>query len=178
MTLAANEGIGVATITEGGSLIFTMSVGPGSPPALKSASVTGVVFVQWQALLWSGTIWSEEGVLYSWGGQAGGSPDPSQPSLITRYYVGPNYDSLRWVNGSWSGGAAIADIYPYTTVSIAGGEVGGGVLILYSNDNSTLPLRMGLQVGGLFMNASRFLTATRPPRCRGGCIEASRRSDE
>ncbi|MGC8597858.1 MAG: hypothetical protein ACP5NY_08125, partial [Thermocladium sp.] len=157
MTLAANEGIGVATLTEGGSLIFTMSVGPGSP-ALKGASVTGVVFVQWQALLWSGTIWSEEGVLYSWG-QAG-NPDPSQPSLVTRYYVGPNYDSMRWVNGSWSG-AAIVDIYPYTTITIAGGA--GGTLILYSNDNSTLPLRMGLQVSGLFMNESRILTTTRPP---------------
>ena len=113
--LAINAGLGIASVTGGGNLEFTMNL-QAQQPYIYSGTVTGIVYLTYQALIWSGTIWSRSGTLYQWPSDPSGAVDPSNFTVTTRYYDTPNYESLVWVNGS-STGTAIQDIYPYTRIS-------------------------------------------------------------
>ncbi len=171
LTVALNAGVGALSISGGGGVGISMNIQP-SQPYIEGGKITGRVFVNYNVLWWSGTLWSESGTLYKWGdpsttpnGPAGGDRDlalspanSSLPTPIPRYYapyeIPPPpfpYDRDVWVKGR-ADGVAITNVYPFTDLAAAGGD--SSALLLYTNDNVGLPQDEGLTVSALAFNAT------------------------
>jgi hypothetical protein len=176
LSLALNAGVGVASIDGAGTIGVTLYLGP-SKPYVEGGTVTGGVSIGYQVLYWSGTLWSVSGTLYSWGtdpptsggGSGGaGSPADARPSAglgnnsttyapIPRYYYNVSnastldYGELTWTAGA-SDGVAIRNVYPFATLTAAGGA--SSALLLYGSDNVSKPVDEGLSVQGLAYNVT------------------------
>lgn len=151
VTVAIVAGVGFANIEGGGTMTFNIILGLNPPPLNFSGNIMGELFLKWNALIWSGTIWSMSGQLYNWSDPVGATDPSGNFSVIPRYYNTTNYGDYVWKNGSWNG-TAVNDIYPFTSVSAA--RSGDAAYILYSADNTHLPEYQGLGIDMIAANST------------------------
>ena len=153
--LAVNCGIGIASISGGGSVNFVVSLKP-EKPYISGGVVTGAVYIKWHVLFWQGTLWSMSGTLYEWHSPGRMNPyinpDTSNYTLTPRYYNTADYEGFVWTNGSWNG-VAVQDMYPFTRTSAV--SYGDSAYILYATDNVSVPQESGLCLTGLEFNSSQ-----------------------
>ncbi len=157
--LAVNAGLGIATLTGGGTADFIFNL-QRTPPFIYSGVVKGEVSLTYHALIWSGTIWSmgPNPPLYEW--PAGTTvADPSGFTVTPRYYNAPYYEGAAWINGSLTG-IAEQDIYPYTRISAS--SYGDSAYILYTTDNVSAPQQYGLGLTGFSFNSTQRTMQTIP----------------
>ena len=165
VTVAIVAGVGFANIEGGGTLTFNIILGLNPPPLNFSGNIMGELFLKWNALIWSGTIWSMSGQLYNWSDPVGATDPSGNFSVIPRYYNTSNYGDYVWKNGSWNG-TAVNDIYPFTSVSAA--RSGDAAYILYSADNTHLPEYQGLGIDMIAANSTtRNASSIAGPSVRG-----------
>jgi len=165
LSVSISFGIGIASIAIGGTLSIALAFTLYPSLGIAAGWVNGSLFVSATALFWSDQ-WTLLGpaVIYSWGSAAplataaGASPVPAYDNgtgttwkLDSRYYSTNGYDQNVW-DPSASGGAAVSNIYPYTTLSATAGYDGG--YLYYTNDNPQVPVDQGLEVSALELNAS------------------------
>ncbi len=179
ISAAINAGIGIASISGGGSLTYNVNMSVTPSPLTLSGNVQGSLSVNWNALMWSGTIWSSGSyTLFSWGPTTLSkiSKITSQSTnlnntnftLTPRYYNTTNYESFRWINGQWNG-TGINDIFPYTRLSSA--SYGNNTYLASSFDNVSLNERHGLGIRMYLANsASRNFTDLPGPMEKGFII--------
>ena len=179
VSAALNAGIGVASISGGGTLTFNINMSIIPSPFTIGGNVQGSLFVNWNALVWSGTIWTSGAYnLFSWGPNTlshvsgitmnATSGNASNFTLTPRYYNTSNYQSYRWVNGQWNG-TAINDAYPYAR--FASSTSNNSTYILYSYDNVSVSERHGLGIQLLLSNSSsRNVTYLPDPKENGFII--------
>ena len=151
VTVAIVAGVGFANIEGGGTMTFNIILGLNPPPLNFSGNIMGELFLKWNALIWSGTIWSMSGQLYNWSDPVGATDPSGNFSVIPRYYNTTNYGDYVWKNGSWNG-TAVNDIYPFTSVSAA--RSGDAAYILYSADNTRMPEYQGLGIDMIAANST------------------------
>ncbi len=151
VTVAIVAGVGFANIEGGGTMTFNIILGLNPPPLNFSGNIMGELFLKWNALIWSGTIWSMSGQLFNWSDPVGAADPSGNFSVIPRYYNTTNYGDFVWKNGSWNG-TAVNDIYPFTSVSAA--RSGDAAYILYSTDNASLPEYQGLGIDMIKANST------------------------
>jgi plastocyanin len=150
--LALKAGIGIAEISGGGSVGFTVYLKP-EEPYVSGGVVTGNVVVKWKALIWTGEIWSMSGRLYEWGYDPyTNTGSVSNSTIIPRYYDTQDYEGFVWTDGVWNG-TALQDIYPFTRISAS--SYGENAYILYTSDNVSLPEEYGLCLAGLEFNSGQ-----------------------
>jgi hypothetical protein len=164
LSVSVSFGIGIASIAIGGKLSIDLAFTLLPSLGIAAGWVNGSLFVSAQALFWSDQ-WTLLGpaVIYSWGSALPKAPATASSvpaynngtgttwKLDSRYYSVNGYDQNVW-DPSASGGAAVSDIYPYTTVSAAAGYDGG--YLYYTDDNPQVPVDQGLGVSALRLNAS------------------------
>jgi hypothetical protein len=168
LSVSVSFGIGIASVALGGTLSIALEFTLYPTLGLADGWVNGSIFISASALFWSDQ-WTILGpaVIYSWTDPppasplAAVSPDSVGPGynngtgttwkLDSRYYATTGYDQNVW-NANSSGGPAVSDIYPYTSVSGTAGYDGG--YLYYTNDNPTLPVNQGLGISGFRLNAS------------------------
>ena len=179
VSAALNAGIGVASISGGGTLTFNINMSIIPSPLTIGGNVQGSLFVNWNALIWSGTIWTSGAYnLFSWGPTTlshisritfnSTKGNASNFTLTPRYYNTSNYQSYRWVNGQWNG-TAINDVYPYARFTSASSN--NSTYVLSSFDNVSLNERHGLGIRIFLSNStSRNLTNLPEPRENGFII--------
>jgi hypothetical protein len=150
--LAINAGMGIASITGGGTIDFSVYLKP-MQPYVSGGTVTGTVSIKYHVLWWTGTLWSMSGRLYEWGS------DPylnlgsiSDFAIMPRYYNTTDYEGFVWPTGVWNG-TAIQDVYPFTRMSASSN--GDNAYILYTTNNISLPEQYGLSLTGLEFNSSQ-----------------------
>ena len=144
----------------GGSLTFMQYIGVPPEPLDEGGTVTGTVFISASAFGISWTIWSDSGLLYSWGS----SSDPAVNHSGNLTYVKPyfnttGYNSLVWVNGSWNG-TLLHDVYPYTTFSTSHGKNGDYLFYTYYDPSTQM---YPLSVRGIFISNDRNATILSMP---------------
>jgi hypothetical protein len=183
LTAAVNFGIGIASVSFGGTLSVALEME--LDPVLKLADgwVNGSIQVGAQFLFWSGSFnLIGPGVIYSW------DPPPAVPPALpaarpstsyndganatwvvhARYYTGTGYDAPVW-NGTATEGPAISDVYPGTALSAA--PASSGAYLFYTDDNVSVPVTQGLTVSGLRLDpATDHLTSIPSPRDPGFVI--------
>jgi hypothetical protein len=179
VSAALNAGIGIASISGGGTLTFNINMSIIPSPFTIGGDVQGSLFVDWNALVWSGTIWTSGAYnLFNWGPttlshvsritMSAISGNSSNFTITPRYYNTSNYESYRWVNGQWNG-TAINDVYPYAR--FASSTSNNSTYILYSYDNVSVSERHGLGIQLLLSNSSsRNLTNLPDPKENGFII--------
>jgi hypothetical protein len=165
LSVSVSFGIGIASVAIGGTLSVALTFTLLPSLGIAAGWVNGSLFVSAQALFWSDQ-WTLLGpaTIYSWGAadplgpvaMASAVPDYNNGTgttwkLDSRYYSTNGYDQNVW-DPSATGGAAVSDIYPFTSVSAAAGYDGG--YLYYTNDNATVPVNQGLGVSALRLNAS------------------------
>ncbi|MCI4322472.1 MAG: hypothetical protein L3K03_00360 [Thermoplasmata archaeon] len=182
ITAAINFGVGVASVAVGGTLTFDVAFGiaPG-PFGPTGLWINGTLFAMVQVLFWSAT-WNFLGpaVIYHSSPGQGEAPrsEGAQPAtydngsdaswqLDPRSYNGTGYDRLLWSSLN-SSGVAISDIYPHT--SFAAASAYGGATLFYSNDQVDQPVRSGLAISGLQINASNNVATALPSPVDPGFI--------
>jgi hypothetical protein len=175
LSASVSFGIGIASVALGGTLSIALEFTLYPSLGIASGWVNGSLFVSATALFWSDQ-WTLLGpaVIYSWGTDPPAGPTAAVSAipgydngtsstwkLDSRYYSGSGYDQNVW-NASTSAGAAVSDIYPYTTVSAAAGYDGG--YLYYTDDNPQLPVDQGLGISAVRLNSStNALTALSSP---------------
>ncbi len=167
LTVQVNAGIGFASVSGGGTLTFSLNL-QDIKPFDKGGDVTGKLFINYNALFWSGTIYSiGPSTLYAWGDVSGSSKDPSgNLAYMNRYFNVTGYDSFTWNNYS-TNGTAIHDIYPQTTVSSV--TYNNTTYVFYSSDNVSMPVNESLYIQGYkFDDSQRTMTALNMPSIPSG----------
>ncbi len=156
LTAAVNFGIGIASVSFGGTLSVALAMELDPTIEVVGGWVNGSIQVGAQFLFWSGSFnLVGPGTIYHW------APGPTAPRssamarmatapnvtwvLNARYYKGAGYDAPVW-NGTASSGPAISDIYPQSEVSAAAGS--NGAYLFYSDDNVSQPVNQGLTISG------------------------------
>jgi hypothetical protein len=183
LSAAVNFGIGIASVSFGGTLSVALEME--LDPVLKLADgwVNGSVQVGAQFLFWSGSFnLIGPGVIYSWDPPPAAAPaqPTARPStsyndganatwvVHARYYTGTGYDASVW-NGSATEGSAISDVYPATELTAA--PASNGAYLFYTDDNVSVPVTQGLTVSGLRLDpATDHLTSIPSPRDPGFVI--------
>ncbi|HTT45200.1 MAG TPA: hypothetical protein VMH38_04205 [Thermoplasmata archaeon] len=168
LSVSVSFGIGIASVAIGGTLSIALTFNLFPSLGIAGGWVNGSLFVSASALFWSDQ-WTILGpaVIYSWTDPppslpttdvTGASPVPGYDNgtsstwkLDSRYYSTSGYDQNVW-NASSSGGAAVSDIYPFTSVTAAPGY--DGSYLYYTDDNVQVPVDQGLGVSGLHLNSS------------------------
>ncbi len=158
LTIAVNAGIGVASISGGGTVGVDMYL-QGHSPYIEGGEITGQISITFKALWFTGTIWaSPSGPLYQWGTIPTGSYPRASPALdrpmgnltnftyIPRYYNTTNYEQFVWQNGQ-PNGVVVNDLYPYTNLTAAGGV--DGDLLVYATDQVQSPEAQALSLRAL-----------------------------
>ncbi len=162
LTVKLNLGVGVASVSGGGTIDFTIYL-QNTKPFNKGGDISGELFINYNVLFWSGTIYSiGPSTLYSWGNVSGSGVDPSgNLSYMNRYFNVTGYDSFTWQNYSING-TAIHDIYPQTTISSV--TYGNMTYAFYSSDNVSKPVNDSLCIRGYkFDDSSRAMTSIKMP---------------
>ena len=183
LSVSVSFGIGIASVAIGGTLSVALTFTLLPSLGISAGWVNGSLFVSASALFWSDQ-WTLLGpaVIYSWGAaaplvparMAGREPAYNNGTgttwkLDSRYYSVNGYDQNVW-NPAATGGPAVSDIYPYTTVSAAPGYDGG--YLYYTDDNPGVPVNQGLGVSALKLNAStNALASVAPPSDPGYLLE-------
>jgi hypothetical protein len=165
LSVSISFGIGIASVAIGGTLSVALAFTLYPSLSIAAGWVNGSLFVSAKALFWSDQ-WNllGPGVIYNWtsaapeGPKAEARPGPGYNNgtgttwkLDSRYYSTSGYDLDVW-NPNGTAGAAVSDIYPYTTVTAAAGY--DGSYLYYTNDNPNVPVNQGLEVSALRLNAS------------------------
>jgi hypothetical protein len=173
LSVSISFGIGIASVAIGGTLSVALTFTLYPSLGIAAGWVNGSLFVSASALFWSDQ-WDlvGPGVIYSWTSASPESPKGSASpipgynngtsttwKLDSRYYSTTGYDQNVW-NPNATAGAAVSDIYPYTTVTAAPGY--DGSYLYYTNDNPTVPVNQGLEVSALRLNASTNALAPTP----------------
>jgi PKD repeat protein len=150
--IAISAGIGLASITGEADIEVNLLLND-TQPYVSLANVTGTLSIDYYVVGFSGTLWSASGTL--WPPSSG---DPTNFTVMARYYNTSDYEESEWTNGSLAG-TAVHDVYPFTEISAA--SSGNSAYILYTSDNLSMPLvQDGLYWRGLdFDSGSETLTS-------------------
>jgi len=152
VTLEINGGIGIGGISGGGTIDIITYL-ESRQPYDEGGIVTGKIFINYNVLWFSGTIYSiGPSTFYSWGNASSSASDPSSNfTQMNRYFNITGYDSIVWINGSVKG-IAVHDIYPQTSISSV--YSGGTDYIFYTDDNVSRAVNQSLYIKGLELNNS------------------------
>lgn len=164
-TIAVDCGIGVASVSGGGTLTLTAGL-DSSPDHIKDFKITGRLFFEVTALTLTATLFEATGTLYQWpdntltandqaltdsfvGLLSEALSEASNQSSVwhvsTRYYVGPGYDVINWSSAS---GQVVERVYPSTDVALVMGD-DGSAYIFYTTDDASRPALTGLNIHNL-----------------------------
>ncbi len=155
LSASVDFGIGIASIGLGAGVSVALEFHTQPNFDIYGGWVNGSIFVTASFLFWSDSWNITSGTIYSWDGPGveppwdNGSGTPWV--LDNRYYNITGYDAYVW-NPATSSGPAINDIYPSAEVSGAAGY--NGAYLFYTNDNTTQPVRDGLEFSGARLNTS------------------------
>ena len=188
LTVSINFGIGVASVSAGGTLAVAVNFAIEPPPfAWSNIWVNGTVVLNLQILFWS-TSWNLAGPANIYHGVPS---IPERPALAgpassydngsgavwavdARAYNTSGYDRLVW-NPANTSGPAITDIYPQASPSAASAY--GGAYLFYTNDRVDLPVQDGLTVAGLTVDSQSNAAVGLPaPSDPGYLVSAPRAS--
>ncbi|MCI4337544.1 MAG: hypothetical protein L3K17_10250, partial [Thermoplasmata archaeon] len=165
LQVAINFGIGVASVSAGGTIAVAVNFEISPPPfAWSNIWVNGTVQLQLQILFWS-TMWNLTGPATIYHGMPSlpERPQASTPAsaynngsgavwqVDPRAYNTTGYDHLSWTP-SETAGVAISDIYPHAAPTAASDF--GGANLFYTDDRVDQPVQRGLTFSGLDFNAS------------------------
>ena len=153
-TLAITGGIGIGSITGGGTLELDMAL-QSQKPHIKGYEILGSLFVSVKALHWEHTIWQANGTIYKNGicAPRALSLDDNNWTIIARYYNTTNYNKLLW-NSENRFGEVMGNIYPNTNLGMYT-SVDGNSLLMYTMDNVSKSEKIGLQLGALWYNRTQ-----------------------
>ena len=187
LSVAVSFGIGIASIAIGGSISVALQFGTNTGLYISAGWINGTIFVQATALWWSDQWNLASGTIYNWTNPPpavhAASEGPSGANLPvydngtnstwvfhSRYYATSGYDRNVWGRAN-STGAAISDIYPFTSVTAAPGP--NGTYLFYTDDNVGLPVQEGLGFSGIGLTSSSNALASLPTPADPGFLVSS-----
>lgn len=187
LTVSINFGIGVASVSAGGTIAVAVNFAIDPPPfAWSNIWVNGTVMISVQVLFWS-TSWNLVGPANIYHGMPSIPERPAVAAPASAYdngsgavwavdaraYNSSGYDQLVW-SPSESSGAAISDVYPHASPSAASAY--GGAYLFYTDDRVALPVQDGLTVSGLAINSSSNAATSIPSPVDPGFLVSAPRA--